>query len=284
MFTRRRRRRVLRDYRQRRSGELAPNQGLAVSAARRRRQPRVGDPLQALTSGMLASRSRLASAIGATLVCLGLVYLGLSPRYYVHGAEIQGTSRLDSEALYRASGVEGRHIFHIDQRRIAERLEGLAEVQRARVVSALPNRLTIRIDEMPLALVWETPRGRVAVDASGQLEAPPADASGLLLLRADLDLARPPFRGVASERVRAAIAFGTAFGSPLGYRAVTGFVHVTPEGWEVWLGDDAAAAQTQLRRLEALRPVLTERARLRPVEMVDLRFDQWYYRLQGETP
>ena len=36
--------------------------------------------------------------------------------------------------------------------------------------------------------------------------------------------------------------------------------------------------------LTVLRPELGERARQRPVEMIDLRFEQWYYRMQGESP
>ena len=285
MFTRRRRRRVLRDYRQRRSVDAAPELGASLTAARRRRrQPREGDPLGTFAASVATHRSRLVSAVGAALVALGLIYLALSPRYYVHGAEILGAARLDGDALYRASGVEGRHIFHVDQRQVAQRLEALDSVQRARVVSTLPNRVAIRIDETPLALIWETPGGRVAVDAGGRLEPPPSESAGLLVVRSDLNPTQPPSRGIDADRLRAAIAFGQAFGSPLTFRDGAGFVHVTPEGWEVWLGEDADIAQTQRHRLDALRPVLVERARLRPVEMVDLRFDQWYYRLHGETP
>ena len=35
------------------------------------------------------------------------------------------------------------------------------------------------------------------------------------------------------------------------FRDGAGFVHVTPEGWEVWLGEDADIAQTQRHRLDA---------------------------------
>ncbi len=226
----------------------------------------------------------MGSTIGLSACALLLLAMALLPQFYLRAANIHGNRRVSAATLYALSGVDGRHVFHVDPTRVAARLERLPAIESARVEASLPAHLLIRVEETPLALRWESPAGGVAIDARGRLAPLEVADASIPLIRSESPLPAPPIAGLEPGLVAAGLTFAEQFGSPLGFRASAGFIHHSPEGWEVWLGEDAQSAPTQALRLDALREELAGREQQRPVERIDLRFEQWYYRLQGESP
>jgi hypothetical protein len=121
----------------------------------------------------------------------------------------------------------------------------------------------------------------LAVDERGLAVPPPPDVAGLARVRDSSGVLRAPGDHIDPGLVSAALAYAARFGE-LTYRADTGYIATSPEGWEVRLGTDAAAASRQLDLLAALRRDLAGQASA--VAFVDLRFtNRPFYRLRGES-
>jgi hypothetical protein len=233
-----------------------------------------------------ADRSRILSAGGAALLMLAISVSALSPSYYVNRASVMGNRRVEAGTIFAASGIAGRHAFHIDPEAAAIRIARMPEIESARLNVTLPSRVDISIQEVPLLFVWQRGASRVAVDGQGNwVEMDLVGAMEDLPTLIDEDaLDQTPFAALPSERVEAALAFFEAFGSPLIYRSEHGFVHSSLRGWEVLLGRDASDATAQARKLAAFYRHLDASHVGAKVEFLDLRFDPWYFRLREDAP
>jgi hypothetical protein len=280
MLNRRRRRRVLRSWRLRRvqSGPTSQSEAAAALARRGKRRKRPV-PLAWTRRRRLRRPARLGLALalaGLVLALGGVVATGADR---IHGASVAGNRRISSQAVYLASGLDGSRALGADTAAAARRIEALDGIRRAEVRVWLPNRAAIRIEETRLALWWHGPKGTFAVDEQGLVLAPPGDPKGLVPVEDPAGTVQRPGQRLERALVDAALAFAARFGS-LSYRPETGFSALSPEGWEVRLGQDAATAPRQLDLLGAVRRELSGRPT--EVAFVDLRFvNRPYYRLRG---
>ena len=109
---------------------------------------------------MLAGVARVSALILVALVVLGAVvvahrWVTTSPRFAVAAIDVHGVSRLSADRIRTVAGVApGDNLWSVDTIQVRARLEGMAEIRRADVVRALPNRLTILVEERrPFTLV-----------------------------------------------------------------------------------------------------------------------------------
>jgi len=271
-------------WRQRRAGEglgePAADPSLLTTPRPRRATPSAWSRLADVVRPDRPSRW-VSLAAGAS-AGLALAYLGASDGYVIRGATVHGNRRVPAEAIYRASGLEGRRVFGVDGASAEARIETLGGVRSARVEIGWPNRASIAVEETALWLLWEGPIGALAVDERGVPAPVPEDTAGLARVRDRAALLADAGGRLPEALVAAARTFGEQFGD-LEYHRDGGFVAFTTEGWPVRLGTDAGRIVEQAATLGALRARLA--AAGRPVEVIDLRFAKGsYYRLKEEAP
>lgn len=107
-------------------------------------------------------------------ILVGLAFLGISERFYVYAEDVHVTGAFytDPNAVVKTAGVEGYHVFYVDPKAVAERVETLPYVKTARVLVHLPARVDITIVERQPVLEWVTSSATTWVDVEGVLLPP----------------------------------------------------------------------------------------------------------------
>jgi cell division protein FtsQ len=220
----------------------------------------------------------LLLVLAPAVLGLAVHWILTAPHFAVAAVEVQGASRVPADDVRTAAGiVPGSNLWRLDTRGVLARVEAMPEIRHARVIRALPNRVTIVVEERrPFTLVhggrlhWMDEEGRVLGEAS-QVVAPPLPVvSGL----SDEELAsmrsRPaPRARVAIDIIRTLLRTGSGLVSQISEIDMSGRdgpVLYTVDGVEIRLGGEAW--EERLARLEAvLAQVATQ-----DVTTVDLRF------------
>ena len=201
-----------------------------------------------------------------------------SPRFAVAAVEVHGASRLSVDRILAVAGIApGANLWSVDTSQVRGRLEAMPEIRRADVVRALPNRLTILVEERrPFTLVHA---GRLhRLDEEGHVlgEETRAVSPDVPIISGLTEEELVTMRTAPTMKARAAIALirallrsGSALASEISeidMGRVEGPVLYTVDGVEVRLGTDDW--DERLARLEGvLGQVATQ-----DVRYVDLRF------------
>jgi cell division septal protein FtsQ len=237
---------------------------------------------------------RFAGAgLTTALVVLALAVTGVTGTYAIRTTpllavsevNVIGARRVPEPTVRSAAGIEpGANLLALDLAAVADRVEALPGVRRARAVRHLPNRLDIWLQERePFALVNASGSRREArlawVDADGRLvgleragpppllpilsgvEAPPPDAEHPIGDRLQLGLTLLRAVQRAGGRVVTRI-------SEIDVERPEGPVLYTVDGAMVWLGSERW--EERLARLDGVLGELEERGER--VETVDLRY------------
>jgi cell division protein FtsQ len=216
--------------------------------------------------------SRLIAAVLVALAGWGLYSLFNSSSFYVYSAEVQGNVVLSPVEVFAASGLEGTSIFWVDPEAVACKLTAaLPNVRAAHVVTRLPARVMITVEERAPALVWRTGDTQWWVDADGVIVPPRAELSDALTI-IDTD-AQPVWPG---QRVDVSVlgAVRTLHHwlpelSVMDYSHTKGIGFHTQEGWPIYMGDEQNM-DTKLTILVALRKQLLAQS-VTP-QFIDVRF------------
>lgn len=183
---------------------------------------------------------------------------------------VGGARRLAPQAVYEASGLEGRNIFLVRPGEVAAAVQELPGVRDARVHVRLPNQVVIDVWEYVPLVAWRTITATVWLAEDGAAvpqagEPPPLtldDASGTFpaagnllaaILLKDLKVVHELLPEVKE----------------LSYSPQKGLTFRTREGWEVWLGEGGSVAD-KLRLLAAARQEISRVGR--QVQFIDLRY------------
>lgn len=130
-----------------------------------------------------AARRRLRpwaiAGIGIVLLGSGAVIATYTPLFAAGEIRVQGADGIRRAVILRVAGIgEGTNVFHLDARIVERRLLDDPRIMDARVTTALPHRVVIRIvRRVPVALVG-APGALVGADgvvigpASGSLDLP----------------------------------------------------------------------------------------------------------------
>lgn len=278
----RRREQLARDWRQRRGVDADPvalPEQWVERPSRDRRRSRMGfgggkgDLLRLALGG---APSRVAAAVCAAFLTLVLPVLLLAPRYRIQAVEVTGNSLGDRNTIVQASGLVGRNALLVDPQAVAYRVGSLPGIEAAQLRLSLPRQAVLTVVERPPVLLWQDRSGRRGVDAHGSLLSLAAPPDNLPLVTDEGDTLRQGIDCLPADTVRTAVAYAERFG-PLSYRPSIGFVARAPEGWEVWLGADAAMLEQQAALLTEERQAL--QASGTAIRLLDLRFpSRPYYR------
>ena len=242
-----------------------------VGAARRRR------------ARVLAGLARVSALILVALVVVGGVvaahrWVTTSPRFAVAAIDVHGVSRLSADRIRTVAGVApGDNLWSVDTSQVRARLEGMPEIRRADVVRALPNRLTILVEERrPFTLVhagrlhWLDEEGHVLGEETRAVAPEVPIISGLTEDELTTMRTAPTTKARdAITLIRALLRTGGGLAaeiSEIDMGRAEGPVLYTVDGVEVRLGTDDW--DERLARLEGvLAQVATQEVRY-----VDLRF------------
>jgi cell division protein FtsQ len=150
-----------------RSGVLTPR-GAAHGGLADLAEPTVAMADQRLDRRRRRRRMVRVARRGGAWLCVGLLIVALggalasggrwlltAPRFAVERVEVAGQIQLTADQVIAASGLSpGQNLFRLDARRAVAGVEALPMVRRAEMVRAIPNRVTLLVEErQPFVLV-----------------------------------------------------------------------------------------------------------------------------------
>ncbi|MBI2218627.1 MAG: FtsQ-type POTRA domain-containing protein [Candidatus Rokubacteria bacterium] len=157
--------------------------GQRVGRARRRQARRIARVCR--LAGVALGVAAVAAVLGFTSH-----WLLASPRFAVAGVDVRGASRVATERIREAAGIEpGTNVFRLRPRDVVARVEALPEVRRAEVIRELPDRVAIHVEERrPFTLVLVSEGGnaplslpRVSEGGNAPLSLPRMGGAGRLV-------------------------------------------------------------------------------------------------------
>jgi hypothetical protein len=260
-------------------------------------------------AGRLPSVRRVLAALGAFATVAVLVALVNGPWLRVTGVAWAGQHYADVDDLRDLLEAErGSSLLALDTAGLRERLEEIPSVARATVTASLTGELTARVEESPVAFVWETATARFLGAADGSIIAgerrevdPDPDLAALPHISDERIVARLVTVGdvIPTALLRTALAVGAIDPARLGSAASALTVRLDDEygfriaaarpGWEVALGvfgldprETAAEADARLeRQVTAVRTLFASRPEAE-IGWVDVRNPgKVYFRAKG---
>lgn len=276
-----RRQQTLQSWRARRAGRgLEPASLDGGGMRRHRRRHRAPTPSLVPRSGLgvLAAARVVAALTLVGLVVVLALWAWRSPALHVTQAVVRGNERAPAEAVFQASGIDGRHALAIDWREAERRVGDLGGIRQAHIRFRWPGGATIAVIETAPVLLWSTPWGTLAIDETGLAVPPGGAAADLPLVRDTAGLVSAPGERLAPELVDAVLAYAGRL-RDLELTKDGGFVGTSEQGWRVRLGMEPGLAPRQLAVLDAAARQLAPEAD--GLTVLDLRYPtRPYYRRQ----
>ncbi|MBI3634712.1 MAG: FtsQ-type POTRA domain-containing protein [Candidatus Rokubacteria bacterium] len=229
---------------------------------------------------------RALGVLGLTIIALVAVgmataWLLTSPRFAVRAVDVRGASRVPVDQILDAADIRpGTNLWRLDPARIAARVEALPEIRRAEIVRALPNRVTIVVDErQPFTLVhagklhWLDEEGRLLGPEREAVAPPMPVISGLGEDELEAMRTAPgPRARAAIVLIRSLLRSGSALThaiSEIDMSRRDGPVLYTVDGIEVRLGTEEW--DERLARLEGVLAQVAAQGES-SIRAIDLRF------------
>ncbi len=266
---------------------MSKQHGLAFSSRARRGS---GVPRGRLSSTLarrlgirrLVRTSRQTGRLVSLLVLLILIGIltefFASYSFFVYDANIRGNRLLSAEQIYEASGIEGYSIFWIQPKAVEASLEALPYIRAATVRCWLPNRVEILVEEREPIILWRMSGKSLWVDREGKAMEPLRELPNLIRLEdekgeaADADGNMDQEIALGIQRIHQRLPEIDLFY----YNRAYGLHFITPEGVQVYLGDQQDMA-FKVRVFDAVRRQIQKEGRT--VRLIDLRYrDEPYIR------
>lgn len=270
MATRRRRRR-------RTFGLVVP---VSLRLGQRRQSSRAGKSgrtKEKAQRGSINWSRALATLLMAVSAAL-LIWFFTDMRFYVFEAHVQGTTLVDPNEVYRASGLAGYSVFYIDRCAVADRIRTeVVGVEHVHVECQLPNHLLIGIEEGDVRFLWQTAGLSYVLDGAGRVLQPDDGSHGALITILDTDE-----RSVEPGDQVDIVALRTAESLHRLLPEVTIFEYSRDRGlgvqdargWQIWFGDD----QSLLKKVATMHAMLQRiTSNGETVRLIDLRFAETPY-------
>ena len=222
------------------------------------------------------------------VLLLGILYtLWNLPAFQVIFPEIKGINRLTSQEVDAVLNVAGKSIFEIEPNRLTEDLqEAFPELYNIAVQVQFPAEVVVTVDERQPALAWSQEGLTLWVDELGVAFPPRGEAELSVTVEA---LNSPVVVPAENEEpqvfldpalIPAIITVGNNAppDNPIIYDSKHGLGWRSPDGWQVFLGMEAADIDIKLEIYESLVETLTKGG-LTPTLISIEHVDAPYYRL-----
>ncbi len=222
--------------------------------------------------GTLSPSQSLAAVLAVAMVA-ALIWFWVDLSFYVYAAEMDAGALTSTDELYRAAGLHGLSVFFVNREAVQDRVrEALPAVRQVEVRCALPNRVSLIVQEEPGRVIWHTGQGEFLIDSHGRALRR-VDGNGLDLPRIhDLD-ARTLLPGELVDRVAVAGAIelhrlldGVV---QFEYSQVAGLVVPDARGWRVYFGDNKSLPEKVATMRALVERVVSTRS---GATVIDVRF------------
>lgn len=203
-----------------------------------------------------ARRPKLLAAAVVIALAAALAAFFITDQFYVYTIQVNGIEFLTQSEVERATGLVGYNIFFVEPAAAERALSRLPEVKTARVTTAVPNHLSIEIQERVPEMTWLRGSETYWVDADGVAFRARATLPELPTVR---DLDQQPVKtgqALATDGRLAAQALRSAWRDApraLEWSAARGLSFVDERGWKIYLGNavEMAGKLTKYRALAA---------------------------------
>lgn len=225
-----------------------------------------------------APRSRTRPKIGKWLaaallvvVAAAVVYVFVSPDWYVWDLDVSGARWLSYEEVVNVTGIVGTSIFYVEPARVTASLSALASVERVRVTCRLPNRISIYLVEREPAAIWQSQGTQYWVDLAGTLFPRAADLPDPVVIVEQDNVARRPGDRVNADALATALELHGQLPAAriFGYSLTEGLSFDLPSGERV-LAPAQADVSRKLASLQAVQEYL--KAESIAHKVIDLRY------------
>ena len=191
--------------------------------------------------------------------------------------QVKGNDYVESELIRQQAHLAGRNIYLIDPAKAASKVETfLPQVQHAKVRLGLPNQVLIQVTERTPVLSYRRGGENLWADAEGRLFPATTELNTLPQLIDEDGSASRDGKNLNAGILTAIAEISTNIPgiNEFHYRNVYGLYFVSPEGWNVYLGDGNNMSN-KLSAWQKIRQQLLQENR--EIKAIDLRqYDRIY--------
>jgi cell division septal protein FtsQ len=229
--------------------------------------------------GASAHPSRVLALAMACLMIALMVWFAADLRFYVFAARVQGASVASANEIYRAAGLQGMSIFHVNPGKVAQDIQKqIPGIEQVQVQVALPDQVDLRIREGSVRFIWRTMDASYLVDANGRVLASGDDVPANWVAIVDLDNHPVLPGGTVHKDVLSTVNEVNALLPAVRsfeYSEARGVSALDARGWHICFGD----SQDIQRKVAIVRGILSNLEREgRQATLIDVRFpDGAYY-------
>jgi cell division septal protein FtsQ len=162
-----------------------PNVVVPKAAKKRKRRNRRQYSLPLAATKRILTSARWLSLALLVVTAWAFVLIGQSESFYLTNIPVSGNASIAASDIVSGSGLAGAHIFSVDPKNVASRIDDLPGVISATVSIEWPNVVNIQIAEDTPVAVWVQDGERYWINDSGTLIPARAEARGLLLIESE---------------------------------------------------------------------------------------------------
>lgn len=210
----------------------------AAKKRRRRNRQRVHLPVSSIRPIIFSARWISLLLLGLSMYAI--ILTGQFDDFYLVDIPVEGLVSLSAADVVEASHLAGRHIFATDPNEAAQSIMALPGITAASVTVRWPNHVAVAVEEDTPVALWLDGRNQYWVNKNGGLILTQANASGLLVIEADLTDAERQQQMLAAE-AETAVAEEAAGGDQT--------TETTTTAAPAFLPPDALLGALQLRQL-----------------------------------
>ena len=216
----------------------------------------------------------------ATLLILAsfaaAIFLFTDPSFRATAPQVNGNDYVESELIRQQAHLAGRNIYLIDPAKAANKIETfLPQVEHAKVRLGLPNQILIQVTERTPVLSYRHSGENLWADSNGHLFPATTEITTIPILIDEDGYASTDGKNLNPGIWPAIKDISTNIPeiNEFHYRNVYGLFFISPEGWNVYLGDGSNMTE-KLSAWQNIRQRLLQENRT--IKAIDLRYDRVY--------
>jgi cell division septal protein FtsQ len=209
-----------------------------------------------------------------------IIWFAADLRFYVFAAQVQGSSLASADEIFRAAGLNGMSIFHINPGKVASDIRArIPGVEQVSVQLALPDAVELLVREGDARFVWRSLDVSYLVDGDGRVLGSGGSVANSWVTINDLD-GHPVLLGgsVHKDACNAASQLQSLLPEvrSFDYSEAKGISLLDMRGWRVYFGD----AQDIAHKVAVWQGIVQKLdAEGQQASVIDVRFpDAAYYR------
>lgn len=207
--------------------------------------------------------------------------------FYVRSIQVRGNNHITREEVFAYSDIADYHMFWLDPAQIRGsvlRSSSIADISVE--LGWPPNLITINVQERQPAIIWSDAGAETWIDIQGRVMRARAEMPNLLhvnLISDEYGGPKPKPEDFSGDMVLGALRLKEILpeGEHLSFHPAHGLGWTNEWGWQVWMGNDSAAAMSEKVKMYN---VLVSNINSRAIPIAELNIanpDAPFYRVLG---